>query len=116
MRGRSAGAISYEQLETYWNTTIFIEEDGVPSDSVVVGQTWRFVNKNGGPDRRFNNNRQIPKVQYQQLGLRGPGSFQKLLQISKVADRGSFDVALRAMSRKVEQLKKIALPPPVSAK
>lgn len=112
LRGKSAGAISYEQLETYWNTTIFIEEDGVPPDSVVVGHTWRFVNKNGGPDRRFNNNRQIPQVQYQQLGLRGPGSFQKLLQISKVADRSSFDAALRAMSKKVEQLKQIALPPP----
>ncbi len=112
MKGKSVGAISYEQLETYWNTTVFIEVDGVPSDSVIVGQTWRFVNKNGGPDRRFNNNRQIPEVQYQQLGLRGPGSFQKLLQISKVADRSSFDAALRAMSKKVEQLKQIALPPP----
>jgi hypothetical protein len=114
MSGKSVGAISYEELETYWNTAIFIEEDGVPSDSVVVGHTWRFVNKNGGPDRRFNNNRQIPQVQYQQLGLRGPGNFQKLLQISKVADRGSFDAALRAMSKKVEQLKKIALPSPTN--
>jgi hypothetical protein len=114
MNGNLVGAISYDQLETYWNTTIFIERDGVPRDSVVVGRTWRFVNKNGGPDRRFNNNHQIPEVQYQQLGIRGPGSFQKLLQISKVADRSSFDEALNAMSKKVEQLKKIALPSPAS--
>ena len=74
--GKAVGAISYEQLRVYWSTTVFIETDGVPSDSVVVGHTWRFVNKNGGPDRRFNNNRQIPQVQYQHMGLQG-GRFSK---------------------------------------
>ena len=44
--------------------TRFIEGDGVPSDATVVDQTWRFVNKNGGPDRRFNNNVQLPIVNY----------------------------------------------------
>jgi hypothetical protein len=110
--GKSVGAVSYEQLEVYWNITRFVEEDGVPSDSVVVGHTWRFVNKNGGPDRRFNNNRQIPEVQYQQMGLRGSGGFQKILQISHVTDRGSFNAALRALSTKVQQLKLLALSPP----
>jgi len=110
--GKAVGAISYDQLRTYWSTTIYIEEDGVPSDSVVVGHTWRFVNKNGGPDRRFNNNRQIPRVQYQHMGLQGPGGFQKLLQISRVADRGSFDAALLALSTTVGQLKRLALAPP----
>ena len=46
------------------STTRFIEDGWVPSDGTVVDRTWRYVNKNGGPDRRFNNNAQLPIVKY----------------------------------------------------
>jgi Protein of unknown function (DUF4236)/Putative peptidoglycan binding domain len=95
--GKNAGAISYDDLNVYWNTTVFIEDDGVPSDAQVVGYTWRFVNRDGGPDRRFNNNRRIPQVLYQQMGLQGTGSFQKILHISRVEDRGEFDTTLAGL-------------------
>jgi hypothetical protein len=42
----------------------------VPRDSTQVDTTWRFVNKNGGPDRRFNNNSQIPILQYGEVVMR----------------------------------------------
>jgi hypothetical protein len=38
-------------------TTRFIEDGPVPDT------TWRFVNKNGTPDRRFDNNRRLPVMQ-----------------------------------------------------
>src|SRR5205085_10647069 len=47
-----------------FSPTRFIEDAGVPQDVQVVGTTWQYVNKNGGPDRRFSNNRQIPVAQY----------------------------------------------------
>jgi hypothetical protein len=95
--GKNAGAISYNDLNVYWNTTVFIEDDAVPSDAQVVGYTWRFVNRHGGPDRRFNNNRRIPQVLYQQMGLHGTGGFQKILHISRVEDRGELDAALAGL-------------------
>lgn len=113
--GKAIGAASYDQIAVYWNTTVFIEEDQVPRDSQVVGETWRFVNKNGGPDRRFNNNRNIPKVLYQQLGLRGPGEFQKVLHLSKVEDRSAFDEAFSALAELVNGLKQRALAAPGSS-
>jgi hypothetical protein len=91
---KNVGSISYGDLNVYWNTTVFIEDDSVPSDAQVVGYTWRFVNRGGGPDRRFNNNRRIPQVLYQQMGLRGSGGFQKILHISRVENRDEFDAAL----------------------
>lgn len=60
----SFGAIAYRDFAVEYAMTRFIEGDGVPSDATVVDQTWRFVNKNGGPDRRFNNNVQLPVVNY----------------------------------------------------
>lgn len=58
------GAVSYDALNVSFSPTRFIEDGGVPQDAQVVGSTWQYVNKNGGPDRRFNNNRQIPIAQY----------------------------------------------------
>lgn len=97
IEGNNVGAISYDDLNIYWNTTVFIEDDSVPSDARVVGYTWRFVNRSGAPDRRFNNNRRSPQVLYQQMGLQGTGGFQKILHISKVEDRGGFDTALAGL-------------------
>jgi hypothetical protein len=58
------GAVSYDALGVSFSPTRFIEDAGVPQDAQVVDSTWQYVNKNGGPDRRFNNNRQIPIAQY----------------------------------------------------
>jgi len=58
------GAVSYEFFGVDFSTTRFIEDQPVPPDSRVIDTTWQFVNKKGGPDRRFTNNRQLPIVQY----------------------------------------------------
>ena len=43
---------------------IFIENESVPQDANVVGNTWQYVNKNGGPDRRYKNNNLLPMCEY----------------------------------------------------
>jgi len=112
MEGKTVGALTYEQFGVVWGTTVFIEDGAVPSDTQIVGQTWRFVNKKGGPDRRFNNNRQLPKVIYQHMGLAGTGSFRKLLHISRVEDRSSFDSALNRLRGTVQKQNLLALEAP----
>jgi hypothetical protein len=61
--GVGYGAIAYSDLRLDQGFTRFIESEGVPGDAIVVDHTWRYVNKSGGPDRRFNNNRQLPVLQ-----------------------------------------------------
>jgi hypothetical protein len=104
MDSRKAGAVMYRDFVADWGTTVFIEEDGVPRDSEVVGYTWRYVNKNGGPDKRFNNNRRIPKARYQTLALSSESGLQKLLHLSKVADRSTFDLTLRGVTDMVSRI------------
>lgn len=104
VEGKRVGAVSYDQLSVTWNTTIFVENDAVPSDAEVVGHTWRFVNKNGGPDRRFNNNRQLPKVRYLEMELKGPERLQKIIQFSRVLGHAEFDAALSALRGLVRKL------------
>jgi len=75
------GAISYEELQVQIGQTQFIETEYVRG-ATQVGTTWRFVNKNGGPDRRFNNNRQLPIMLYGELSLRSNSGLNEWFQCS----------------------------------
>jgi hypothetical protein len=68
-QGNSVGAIAYEALQAEEERTQFIESESVPRDANVIDHTWQYVNRNGGPDRRFKNNRQLPICAYTQLNL-----------------------------------------------
>ncbi|QDT44550.1 Tellurite resistance protein TerB [Gimesia alba] len=74
-QGARAGGISYANLAFSTDSEI-LQERGLVSktrDSNIVGQTWRFVNKDGSPDKRFNNNVKIPEMKYGILKLEGSG-------------------------------------------
>jgi hypothetical protein len=79
---RYVNAIAYAELESKVKQVRFVETDGVPSDSEVVGQTWQYVNKHGGPDRRFRSNRQFPIVLYDHLQFRSVSGLQEVYEIS----------------------------------
>jgi len=83
-------SVSYEQLGVDIASTRYIETEGVPRDSTQVDTTWRFVNKNGGPDRRFNDNSQIPVLRYGEVTLRTATGFQVILQTSSYEKATAF--------------------------
>lgn len=61
------------RLETFRNR--FITHD-VPVGVKPVDYTWQYVNKNGDPDRRFNNNFQIPIIEVTELDFYFPDGVQ----------------------------------------
>lgn len=81
---KSVGAVSYADLKIEVKPSRFIEEDVVTSDSEIVDQTWKYVNKSGSPDRRFSNNRQIPIVLYEEMHFTSPSGLNELFQLSKI--------------------------------
>ena len=59
--GNDVSARSYDAVHLHvseWNMQV----QHVPAGSEFVGYVWKFMNKGGGPDRRFNNNFQIPVI------------------------------------------------------
>ncbi len=95
--GSRFGAIAYGNLAVRVEPSRFIEEDSVPRDAQIVDHTWRFPNRNGGPDRRFNNNRQLPVCLYDSLYLTSPQGLNEVLQFSRVGLADTFAQTLRAM-------------------
>lgn len=93
---KEIGGLGYESLRMDISTTNFIEQDGVPRDARTVGQTWRYVNKKGGPDRRFANNPQIPIAEYEAVRLSSRFGLNEALQVSRI---GSFAKIVEAVGQ-----------------
>jgi hypothetical protein len=80
----AVGAVPYQSLQLERTTRNFVERDAVPSDTRIVGRTWRYVNKKGGPDRRFSNNTELPICEYESLRLTSASGLNELVQVSRV--------------------------------
>lgn len=88
--GKDVGHVAYEELRvTGLGTQRHIESGTVPTDAEVVDQTWRYANKDGGRDRRFSNNHQIPVCLYGQLEVTSVSRLHWRLETSnaEAADR-----------------------------
>jgi hypothetical protein len=91
------GIVPYNNLQVEVGEIGFTEEETPPSDAPVVGQTWRYVNKRGGPDRRFNDNREIPILRYGTLSLSSTSGLNELFYASNPTVVEPVAVALRAL-------------------
>jgi hypothetical protein len=103
VRGAVA-AISYRDMDFSDSMVKFREEESVPSDTTIVDRTWRYVNKSGGPDRRFTANRQIPVCLYRELGFRSEGGLNCKLQVSNPAAADSLYKVIEALRRTTVEL------------
>ena len=54
-----------------------------PWDGTVVDYTYKYVNKSGGPDRRFANNPRYPIMSYSYINFYGDNGFNECIMLSK---------------------------------
>jgi len=95
IRGSKVGAVSYDDLQIQISSTNFVESEPVPKDAQVIGQTWQYVNKNGTPDKRYKNNRQLPICLYGVVRLRSTSGINVEIHISNIQKSRDFDVLIR---------------------
>ena len=91
------GAVSYKELVISVSDIRFIEETSVPSDALVVDRTWRYVNKSGGPDKRFKDNREIPICLYESISITSYSGLNELIQISQTGHGLDFQRAVESL-------------------
>lgn len=92
------GAVSYQKLLVTVRDGRFIEDEAVPSDALIVDKTWKYVNKSGGPDRRFKNNHELPICLYQEMTFTSSTGLNELVQLSKRGPAEDFKNALSALA------------------
>ncbi len=78
-KGLKKTILSYNDLQLTSSLTDFVENEKVANDARIIRYTWKFVNKNGSPDRRFAGNVQLPVCRYGQLIIKGAGMWIEIL-------------------------------------
>jgi hypothetical protein len=91
--------IDLRELNLELHAVQFIEEEAVPSDANVVGETWAKVNKDGSRDLRFRANYRIPICLYGRLLFTSPGGVEEEYQFSNAEAAGNFFRAFDAYKR-----------------
>lgn len=109
VKKQSVAVLAYQELVLEDHKIRFIEEDSAPSDTSVVGQTWRFVNKTGGPDRRFNGNRQLPICIYGQMEFGSASGLNCIIHYSNVTAGQRFSKALEILHRPTSKIESKAI-------
>lgn len=89
------GAITYENLVINISRTRFIEDGNVPKDAEIVDRTWKYVNKHGGPDKRFKDNRQLPVVLYEEVHFHSGTGLNERIQLSSNGQSSEFVQAIK---------------------
>jgi hypothetical protein len=98
VRTESVAALCYEDLCISNQPTGFVEEGALPSDAKVVSETWRFVAKNGGPDRRFNFNKRLPVCLYGEMDFHSAGGLNGKIQFSNSTAGDRFSKLVRELA------------------
>jgi hypothetical protein len=95
------GAVNYTDLQIQDSINRFIESSDVPSDAKIVDYTWSFVNKDGSPDRRFNNNKKIPICLYEEIQFSTKHGVNGILQLSKPETSAIFKSAIDLLAKQI---------------
>lgn len=97
--GNHFGWASYESLTIEYAETRFVETGAVPPDARMVDRTWQFVNRDGGPDRRFANNPTLPVLSYGKLAIHSSAGLYVQLQSSNAGATHAAASALQELVR-----------------
>lgn len=89
----SFALLEYKDIRLEYAPQRFIEEEGVPDDAVVIGNTWKKVNKDGTPDRRFKDNHQIPVAQYGRIAISSTTGMNEEYMVSSAESAKAFTSA-----------------------
>lgn len=89
------GAVSYSALEVEVSPSRFIESGSVPRDAQIVGKTWKYVNKSGGPDKRFRDNRELPIALYEDIHFKSASGLNELIEFSRTEIGKEFVEAIK---------------------
>lgn len=78
-------AISYDSLGVIYRPLRAVEDGEFPEDAEIVGETWRFVKADGGPDLRYPNNPKSAVASYGLLSVTGAESREIRILVSNKA-------------------------------
>ena len=85
-----AGAIPHNEIEFDADSTSFVESEKVPKDTDIINYTWKYVNKNGGPDKRYKDNVKYPVCAYAKIYISSRNNLNIIFLVSSINKASTF--------------------------
>lgn len=79
----AVSVVRYANIQITQRNMKFIEDLAIPSDGKNAGRTWRFVNIDGTPDKRFRYNHELPVLLYSELNIKSKSGLNEVILFSK---------------------------------
>jgi hypothetical protein len=95
----SVGSVPYSEMTVDVVEVSFKETATVPKDTEIVGSSWIHENKDGGQDRRYGQNREVPLVKYGQISFRSRSGLNERFFVSNLSVATELVTTLRAIAR-----------------
>ncbi len=102
---QSFALIDFNEINLRFDLCKFIEDAGYPPDAKIHEYVWEKSNKDGSPDRRFSQNRQLPALLYGQLDLSTLSGLHEQYQFSNVDKAVEFCKAWESLSKALDEVK-----------
>jgi hypothetical protein len=87
---KNFGLVDLSDLQVSFKLTKFLEEESVPNDSKIIGESWAKINKDGTPDKRFKGNYQIPIVEYGEIEFKSNSGIYEVFMFSNPSFANDF--------------------------
>lgn len=84
LNGLNVAGCKYNNLDFNIFNSRYVEDEIVPKDAKIISYTWKYVNKNGGPDKRFKDNRQLPICDYGGMSVTSNEGINFRMQCSNI--------------------------------
>lgn len=95
--GETYGAVGYADLSITWQSSNMTELGDIPEDAAVVGWAWEHPNKDGGPDRRYRENRRVPICRYEAMHIGSASGVNELFEFSCQGVGEAFALSVRCL-------------------
>ncbi len=79
---RKIFSCTYRDLYIGIDTTNFVETEKLQRDSEIVNYTWKYVNRDGGRDLRFSNNKKYSVCKYGEILFKSPNGINTSVEFS----------------------------------
>jgi uncharacterized protein DUF4236 len=93
---RAVAVLPYTEVHVIATLGRFVEGGAPPPDARILGYNWQYPNKDGGPDRRFKYNRQLPVTEASYIGLQSASGLNLAIQSSNRQHAEGFISGLRS--------------------
>lgn len=80
--GSKINALNFNEININLGKMTFLEDGQVPEDATVIGQSFEHTNKDGSPDRRYKDNKEINIVEYGFISMYNPTGLDTLIVFS----------------------------------